>query len=135
MLKGTFVDLCNEMEAIKHAIAKTLQKSNSAVNGKCGATKNCIIDLPLSRQNFLLHFVRKVTDLKLTMNCCRRKITVENFEQIFGHESHIFKQRNSTTQQRIIGIVNLHFRPKMVDIYKNDNCLRYLFHVNINCIH
>ena len=107
-------------------------------NGRNGNVKYSSVDLPLNKQSFKKYFVTKVPALRLEMNHVRGKISVNDLKKILGNDCNVLRQKSSSTQQRIVGEIDVYFRPKIINVYTNEHCGRYFkkiyFHISMYVI-
>ena len=116
----------NELESLKHSVMQALKRSSTSRNGRFGHVKSTTVDIPFSKKSFQTYFTAKIPKLKLKMNNAKSRITVEETRLVLGADCTIFKHKQSSTQQRLIGPIKVHYRPKLFDIYSIQNCPRYL---------
>ena len=102
-----------------------LKRASGGRNGKNGTVKSSSVDLPLNQKNFKSYFVTKVPALEIRINHVRAKISVNELRMILGNDCNVFKHKSSSTQQRIIGEIQVYYRPKVFNVYTSEHCDRY----------
>ena len=104
---------------------EALKRASGGRNGRTGNVKFSCVDLPFTKLNFKTYFVNKVPALQIEMNHVRHKISVNELKQILGNDCNVLKHKASSTQQRIIGEIQVYYRPKVFNVYTSENCDRY----------
>ena len=62
---------------------------------------------------------------KSSSGATKLKVTIDQIRLVLGKNWNIFKSESSSTQQRIIGLVSIHHRPKTIIVHGSKNCPRY----------
>ena len=116
--------LPNEINAIKLAVMRSLKKSSYNCNSKLGIMNKCFIDIPLSKETFKFYFAPKCTTTDPRHLPVKCDFEVQEFDSMFGDNWAVYRQPNSTTQQRILGKISLLFRKeKVTGLVKKSNRL------------
>ena len=111
---------CNEINAFKLAVVKSLSSLSHGSRGKYVNIKTCAVDLPLSPKNMKQHFAVQHIGEEPIKFC----LPVSAFDGIFGENWHIFHFPNSSTRKRIIGVIELHYRMKKFQRIKQEYQIR-----------
>ena len=115
----------NEISALKQIFLRKMTRRNSCKNGARGFSKFVTVDMPLSLntfQKFFAHYLDVAPNVQISP--CKLVLTVQQMSMIFGPNWHIFPRKDTTTHQRIIGDVSIHYRPKYSTVFDNADCPR-----------
>ena len=85
-------------------------RKNSCQNGRRGFTQFMIVDVPVNERTFEKYFGIYVDIGKIfEKSGCKISLTIQQLSNIFGKNWHIFVRKNTTTHQRVIGDVSIHY--------------------------
>ena len=105
----------NEFNAIRLCIVKAIASSSYQKNGKCLHTKRVVVDMPCSDLLFREKFLSKIPNIALLLDSTVKfTVTPSDLEIVFGEKWNTFNYKDSSTQRRIIGLIQIHFRKKTV---------------------
>ena len=110
----------NELEAVKMAIVRSLSCLSYGQKGKYINIKSICIDLPLSRNTFRNKFPVEYCG----QDNFKQLLDVDELNCVFGDEWHVYNFPKSSTRNRIIGLILLHFRRKKIDVFPHANQTR-----------
>ena len=116
-MKVFFAGQYNEISSLKFALMKSLSSLSYGRKGQFCSQRKSGIDLPLSADNLEFFFGMKYSGEKSV----KKSVAVENLENVFGKNWHIFNFTNSCTRKRIVGLVNLHYRRKTLSKPQKSN--------------
>ena len=95
---------------------------NYSCNSQTGIVKNSLIDMPLSTEAFEKFVVTQIPSLNLqSTNSVKCQLTIDQMNLISDSNWSIWTKKNSTTQQRVLGQILLHYRQKKYDGMENFN--------------
>ena len=109
---------------MKFSVIKAIKGSGRVDAGKRSYCKKVSIDVPISKETFN-SLLKKNLLPNLKREKFRGKVSVARMCAILGIESLVYNQAKSSTQHRILGDVNILYRPKQITIFGNDSCSRY----------
>ena len=116
----------NELSALKQSIVRILLRQNSCKNGFKGYIKFLTVDVPFSFEAFTKYFgIHFQNHQRLSEKFgCKVSLPVQELNSILGRNWHIGARKCTTTQQRIIGDISIHYRPKYSAVFDNADCPR-----------
>ena len=99
-------------------IQNTLNSFKWNCNNRTGYRKNVVIELPLSLHGFCQYFLQNIPKLETYFmnNQCSMKVSVSDLAPVFGNTWHIVHNENTTTTQRIFGMISMVFRQKTMTV-------------------
>ena len=101
-----------------------MSRRNSCRNGSKGFVKTMTVDMPVSSTTFDKYFGIYCKEMSKKHSGYKICLTIEEMSSILGLNWHIVAQKNTTTHQRVIGDVSIHYRPKYTRIFDNSACPR-----------
>ena len=111
----------NEINSLKLSIFKALRRSSLTSNANIGYMKNISVDLPLSEDIFNNFFKKNIPDLRNrnseSINC---KISINDLKHVLGENWFIYNRPNSSTRQRVLGLIQLSYRDKSIKLTIRD---------------
>ena len=111
----------NEFNAIRLCVFKAIGATSYAKADKRSNIKTVSVDMPCSQLLFRNQFVSKLTDIcYFDDNSFKFSVTPSELNVIFGDNWHTYHYRHSSTQRRIIGLMQIHFRQKTIQPKKSD---------------
>ena len=109
---------------MKFSLIKAIKGGGRVHAGKRSFCKKVSIDIPLSKVTFN-SILKKNLLPNLKKEKFKGKVSIHRMCEILAIESLVFNQPKSSTQHRILGDVNVFYRPKEITIFGNDTCARY----------
>ena len=107
--------------ALKLSLQNTLKKYKWNSNHKTGYQKYAVIDIPFSEKGFDIFFVRKFShQIQERKNGIFLNLDPTDLQELFGKDWYIIQNKHSTTQQRILGMVSMHFRCKTSGLHSRN---------------
>ena len=82
------------------------------------------VDVPQTVTTFHRTFGQILKNSLKVKDSFKSSATLDQLTHISGHNWHIYAEKNSSTQQRLIGLVTIHHRPKITNIYDKSDCFR-----------
>ena len=115
----------NDLAALKQSIVRNLLRQNTCKNGFRGYIKFMTVDVPFSSEAFRKYFGPYFDNNEIAeKKGFKIALPVAELDPILGSSWHIGARKSTTTQQRIIGDVSIHYRAKYSPVFDNANCRR-----------
>ena len=102
------------------AIVRALGCLSHGQKGKYINIKKIVVDLPLSQSIFQSSFPVDYTGEE----SFKENVHVDQLNTVFGQNWHVYHFPNSSTRNRVIGLVLLHFRKKKFDVWCDSDDIR-----------
>ena len=117
----------NELTALKLTVFKSLKNAKWNCNNKTGYSKYSVIDVPFSKNAYNKWFKMRIKSLSnKSEDKVSADLSIGELNKVFGENWHILRNPNSTTQQRVLGMVSMLYRPKKMDVLINPPRYYYL---------